>query len=131
MAESQQLIRVDGQELKNKLCNKQDIIHMLAIEGQYHLPCADDITMSWLREVLAGRKQLIKNKDLCPVNVPRIPEFSCDRLYQQAINDEQAKAYLPDPSADGKRNISRKFLFNGTVARSKFTLVASDRHHQP
>ena len=54
---------------------------MLAIEGQYHLPSSDDITMSWLREVLAGRKLVIKNKDLCPVNVPRIPEFSCDVLY--------------------------------------------------
>ena len=37
------------------------------------------------------------------MNVPRIPEFSCDRLYQQAIEDDQAKQYLPDPSADGKR----------------------------
>ena len=61
---------------------------MLAIEGQYHLPSADDITMAWLRDVLAGRKLLIKNKDLCPVCVPKIPEFSCERLYQQAINDD-------------------------------------------
>ena len=91
---------------------------MLAIEGQYHLPGADDITMPWLKEILAGRKLLIKNKDLCTVNVPKIAEFACDRLYQQAITDDQAKVYLPEPSADGKRNISRKYLFNGKLLYS-------------
>ena len=86
--EQEPLFRVDGKELKSKLCSKTDIIRMLAIEGQYHLPSNDDITMVFLREVLAGRKLLIKNKDLCTVNVPRLPEFSCDKLYQQAIEDD-------------------------------------------
>ena len=94
-------------------------MRMLAIEGQYHMPSADDVTMIWLREILAGRKLLIKNKDLCTANVPRIPEFSCDRLYQQAIEDPQAKMYLPDPGPNGKRNISRKFLFNSNVPFSR------------
>ena len=49
------------------------------------------------------------------MNVPRIAEFSCDRLYEQAIEDPEAKLYLPDAGADGKRNISRKFLFNGKL----------------
>ena len=84
--------------------------------------------MVWLREVLAGRKLVIKNKDLCPVEVPRIPEFSCDKLYQQAIDDPQAKQYLPDPSADCKRNVSRKFLFNGKWLRSLLIFAASDWH---
>ena len=107
-------------------------MHILAIEGQYHLPSADDITMAWLREVLAGRKRLIRNQDLCPVNVPRIPEFSCDRLYKQAIEDPEASLYLPDPGADGKRNVSRKFLFNGECLCCLLTTVnASDRDLRP
>ena len=81
MADHASLFKVDGQQLKSKLCSKQDIMRMLAIEGQYHLPNPDDVTMPWLKEILAGRKHLIRNQDLCPVNVPRIPEFSCDRLY--------------------------------------------------
>ena len=86
---------------------------MLAVEGQYHLPNTDDVTMEYLKDVLAGRKRLIRNSELCTVNVPRIPEFACGRLYQAAIEDDQAKLYLPDAGLDGKRNVSRKFLFNG------------------
>ena len=78
---NEQIFRVDGQQLKNKLCSKQDIIRMLTIEGQYHMPGADDITMPWLKDILSGRKRLIRNQDLCTVNVPRIPEFSCEKLY--------------------------------------------------
>ena len=71
--------------------------------------------MNWLRDILAGRKRLIRNADLCPVNIPRIAEFNCDRLYKQALDDPMAALYLPDPSSDGKSNVSRKFLFNGKV----------------
>ena len=82
MADHASLFKVDGQQLKSKLCSKRDIMHMLAIEGQYHLPSADDITMPWLKEILAGRKRLIRNQDLCTVILPRIAEFSCDRYKQ-------------------------------------------------
>jgi hypothetical protein len=55
---------------------------MLAVEGQYHTPPIDEINMDFLRDVLAGRKLLIKLSDLCQVNVPRIREFDCKTLYE-------------------------------------------------
>ena len=71
------LIRVNGEELRQKLQSKGDLLHMLAIEGQYHVPDANQCTMDFLRDVIAGRKRLIKLKNLVPVNVPRIKEFDC------------------------------------------------------
>ena len=85
---------------------------MLAVEGQYHTPPIDEINMDFLRDVLAGRKLLIKLSDLCQVNVPRIREFDCNMLYKQAMGDETARRYLPEPTPEGKRTIGRKFLFN-------------------
>ncbi len=108
-----QLRRINGDELRQKLHSKQDLLHMFAVEGQYHVPEGTHCNMDFLREVVAGRKKLIKLKNLCPVNVPRIKEFCCETLYKQAINDAEARQYLPDPTADGKRTCSRKFLFNG------------------
>ena len=66
-----------------------------------------------MREVLSGRKRLIKLKDLVPVNVPRLTEFHANKLYEMAVKDPQVKPYLPDPPLDSmRRPIGRKFLFN-------------------
>ena len=76
------------------------------------MPGVDDINMPWLKQILSGKKKLIRNADLCTVTVPRIPESSCEKLYLAAIDDLDAKVYLPDPGLDRKRNVSRKYLFN-------------------
>ena len=104
---------MDSQEVKAKMCSKEDIVHMLSVIGQYHIPPQDSITLPFLRDVLSGRKRLFKNTELNPVNVPRIPEFQCDRLYQACLEDSTARMYIPEPAADGKRNVSRQYLFNG------------------
>ena len=81
--------------------------------GQYHLPNYDDSTVYFMREVLAGRKKLIKLKDLQPVCVPRISEFSADRLYELCMKDLKIKLYLPDPALEStRRPCGRKFLFD-------------------
>ena len=112
------LIRVNGEELRQKLQSKGDLLHMLAIEGQYHVPESNQCTMDFLREVIAGRKRLIKLSNLTPVNVPRIKEFCCETLYQAALDDAEARTFLPEPTPDGKRTCSRKFLFNGKYTSS-------------
>ena len=76
------------------------------------MPRADHVNMNWLRDILAGRKRLLKLSDVATVNVPRLNEFAASKLYKAAIDDAEAKLYLPDPGADGKRNISRAYLFN-------------------
>ena len=55
--------------------------YILAIEGQYHLPSLDECTMEFLRDALSGKKKVLTNRDLCPVNVPRYREFNATRLY--------------------------------------------------
>ena len=77
------------------------------------MPTFDESTVHFMREVLAGRKKLIKLKDLVPVNVPRLTEFQADRLYEHSIKDAKCKQYLPDPPTDSfRRPVGRKFLFN-------------------
>ena len=69
---------------------------MLTIEGQYFLPAYDDVTMFYLKEVLAGRKKLYKMHQIKAVNVPRLREFSADKLYRVVIQDPNVSIYLPD-----------------------------------
>ena len=65
-----------------------------------------------MRDVLAGRKKLIKLRDLAMVNVPRLADFNTENLFRQAMEDPEARMFLPDASRNGERTVSRKFLYN-------------------
>jgi hypothetical protein len=95
-----------------KIRSKSDIYWILSCEHQLHLPNFDDCSLEFLREVLSGRKKLFRLKDVSIAVVPRYEEFNCDLLYRQALEDENAKRYLPDPSGNRRRPVNRKFLFN-------------------
>ena len=82
-----QIFNVGTEEVKAKMCSKNDIVHLLSVIGQYHLPQVDAITLPFLRDVLAGRKRLFKMSELNPVNVPRIQEFQCENLYRACLDD--------------------------------------------
>jgi hypothetical protein len=66
--------------------------------------------MEFLRDVLSGRKRLLTNRELAPVNVPRYKEFNAATLQKAAINDSELIIFLPD--ASDSKVINRKFLFN-------------------
>ncbi len=102
-------------DLRNFVKSKQDLYIILTIEGQLHLPPYDDCTMEFLRDALSGRKKLLTNRDLCPVNVPRYKEFNALNLQALALNDDELRVYLPD--ASDSKVINRRFLFNVSDAR--------------
>ena len=100
--------RVVASDLRNFVKSKQDLYIILTIEGQLHLPPYDDCTMEFMRDALAGRKNLLTNRDLCSVNVPRYKEFNATNLQNLALQDEELRLYLPD--ASDNKVINRRFL---------------------
>ena len=107
------MMKVRAQDLNKHVRGKRDLWQILGVVGQYHLPSYDDTTVFFMREVLAGRKKLLKLKELVPVNVPRISEFQADHLYQSALKNTQCKPYLPEPAEGSvRRPVGRKFLFD-------------------
>ena len=68
--------------------------------------------MSFIKEVFAGRKYLLKSEDLKQVNVPRLKEFCADKIFQMAMTDARIFAYLPDPIKSKIRPVNKTFLFN-------------------
>ena len=105
--------KVLASDLRNFVKSKEDLYVILSIEGQLHLPPYDECTMEFMRDALSGRKRLITNRDLAPVNVPRYKEFNAVALYKAGIADEELKLYLPDPpTKESSKVINRRFLFN-------------------
>ena len=75
--------------------------------------------MEFMRDALCGRKRLITNRDLAPVNVPRYKEFNAVALYKAGIADEELNIYLPDPPAkESSKVLNRRFLFNVSTAHT-------------
>jgi hypothetical protein len=97
-------------DLRNFVKSKEDLYVILSIEGQLNLPPYDECTMEFMRDSLSGRKRLITNRDLAPVNVPRYKEFNAAALQKAAMADGELRLFLPDASES--KVINRKFLFN-------------------
>jgi len=99
-------------DLRNFVRSKEDLYVILTIEGQLHLPPYDECTMEFMRDALSGKKRLLTNRELAPVNVPRYKEFNTVNLYKAAIADEDLRHYLPNPPQKGEKLPNRAFLFN-------------------
>lgn len=61
--------------------------------------------------IMSGEKKAFKLSEIRTVKVPRLPEFSVDKLYKMALTDPNTRSYLPEPATDHSRPINRKFLF--------------------
>lgn len=60
-----------------------------------HLPPLENRPMSFLKQVLTGRKILLKEDDVRIHMIPRFPEFSIKQIYK-LFGDGMCKVYLPD-----------------------------------
>ena len=95
----------------NQIRSKRDLWEILVYVGELHLPSYEDVTMHFMKEILADRKRAFRVSDLKPQQVPRFSEFRTKDMYESAMGDPEASMYLPN-SANGEVPVSRKFLFN-------------------
>ena len=65
----------------------------------------------FLREVLAGRKKLLKMAEVKWCNPPRYDEISVSNLYPKFANDPNVATYMPSQLPKGKY-VDRKYFFN-------------------
>ena len=107
----QDVVRVMPADIAEYCKSKQDLLDILAYEGQYLLPAQDDITMDFLKQVLAGKKALLKQSQVQNVKVPKLKEFNANELFTGAMQDAKMSRYLPDPSGSRKRTVGRAYLF--------------------
>ena len=65
----------------------------------------------FLKEVLAGTKDLIPLDKVKYVNVPLYDELAVKDIYQAFINDEKFMRHMPDPQP-GSRLPNRTYFYN-------------------
>lgn len=68
-------------------------------------------TKDLLKDIFAGRKKLIKSKDMRYISTPRYDEISVKNLYDKLLRLEGMAQHFPDKYGKG-RQCDRDFLFN-------------------
>jgi hypothetical protein len=71
----------------------------------------DMCTKDVLKDIFAGRKKLIKSKDMQYISTPRYDEISVKHLYDKLLKLEGMAEHFPSKYGKG-RQCDREFLFN-------------------
>ena len=80
--------KVMARDITTHVKSKNDLHFILSIEGRYNIPSIDNCSMFFMKEVLAGRKKVIKLADVRPIICPRLKDFSADKLFELSMADE-------------------------------------------
>ena len=69
------------------------------------------MTKDFLKDVLAGRKDLLHRSDVCEIKVPQYDELSVSSLYPLFAKDAKFLSYFPSKYPKGK-GPPREYFFN-------------------
>ena len=113
-----------AQELSWKLKSKEDFIIYLnkhrklfnflyyqLFKVQYYLPDDSVVNKDFLKDVLSGKKQLMKKADVQRIAVPHYDELSVKNLWPQFSKDKEFTQYFPDKYPVGK-GPPRQYFFD-------------------
>ena len=78
---------------------------------QYYLPDASAINKDFLRDVLTGKKNLMKKAEVREVAVPKYDELSVVKLYPTFKDDKKFLSFFPDKFPKDK-GPPRDYFFN-------------------
>ena len=98
-------------ELGWKLKSKADFYVYLAKHLQYFLPPEAHVNKDFLKDVLVGKKHLMKKHQVNYINVPHYDELSVVSLWPDLKKDADFMAYFPAVYPKG-RGPPRDYFFN-------------------
>ena len=78
---------------------------------QYYLPDENVVNKDFLKDVLSGKKALMKKADVIKITVPHYDELSVKALWPHLSKDAEFMQYFPDKFPPG-RGPPRKYFFD-------------------
>ena len=75
------------------------------------VPSMKKLTMRFVRDFLAGKKQLLKAAEVQQVNVPLFPELAVSKIFPHLKQKEDFMAYL-DFYSDSRELPERWYFYN-------------------
>ena len=84
---------------------------LTSILGQILLPEKRYCTMDFLKALLSGKKSIMKNQDVHPINVPRYKKMSLKCILNYINTKPTIKKFIPDGINPEDPGIDRSFIF--------------------
>ena len=85
--------------------------HVCSYSLQFYLPPESLVNKDFLKDVLVGKKQLMKKSAIKSIEVPHYEEISVKALYPEFKKDAEMMSYFPDKYPAGKAP-PREYFFN-------------------
>ena len=79
------VIRAASISTSKNSCKSDSSIPTLVCHRQYYVPPYNMVTSGFLKQILAGEKQLLKAEEVKTCNPPRYDEISVTNLYAECI----------------------------------------------
>jgi hypothetical protein len=76
------------------------------------LPSYEATKLSFIRAILQNKKKVLKSNEIKKITVPMYAEISVKNLYDDAMNDQELKQYLPDLEQSSGKLPEREFFFS-------------------
>lgn len=113
---------VKADQLREKLRSKEDWYkflkytckYMRSLLGGYMLPSAKKLSMRFVKDFLAGKKQLLKASQATQVNVPQYPELALSQVFELMKSDAALVTYLD--WYDDSRDFPERWYFYNVLA---------------
>ena len=86
---------MDPREISWKLKSKEDLVTYFDSHLQMYIPDERVINTDFLKEVLAGKKQLLEKSQVAHIKVPHYDELSVKQLWPQFSKDKAFLEYFP------------------------------------
>ena len=89
-------------DLMGSFSSKSSFYSYLSEQLQYYMPPYNMVTAPFLKQVLAGEKQLIKVSAVIKCNPPKYDEISVAKLYADCIQLPGMMEHFPDVYPKGR-----------------------------
>ena len=99
---------IDARELVARFRSKKDLYDYLTYQskwitiffsiklGQYYMPSRKKVTKDFLKLVFSGKKDLIPQAQIRPINVPKYDELSTKALITEVMANRDLAKFFPE-----------------------------------
>ncbi len=108
---------VKKSQLKSVMKSKLDIYNIMSKEGQLYLPPFSDCPMTFINDIISGKKKVFYNHQIRLIDVPYFDELAATKIFEKIRNNALFREYLPDLDASD-RPLNRKYMFNVSASLS-------------
>jgi hypothetical protein len=91
--------------------SKLDIYNILAKEGQLYLPPYNECPMTFIKDVMTGKKKVFSRAQIRMIDVPYFDELAGKKVFEMIRDRVRFQQYLPDLDALS-RPLNRQYMFN-------------------